>query len=141
MIDGNVVDVVIAFVVGAMTGAAIIDQIRLATIRQLAIRHAELKSYGDEWKAMAKERQVTIDKMRLDGYQVQKSAVVKEAPDIELEGLARAEAQATMRRTQKVFVDRMASDLMRKNPRLSEAEARREAIRMREELDMEDPPT
>jgi Skp family chaperone for outer membrane proteins len=122
-------------------GALLLER-RVGAVRveQLIMRIAEMKTVADEWKTMAKDRQATIDKMRLDGYAIQKIAVVKEAPDLESEGLKRAEDQALQRRSDRQFVARATTDIMKKTG-VNRVEAEREAIRLRKEVDMEDPPT
>jgi hypothetical protein len=134
----NLILLFFAGLVGSIVGVIIGYQL---AGELLAPRLNELKAFGDEWKQAAKERQAVIDRMRNDGYAIQRAAVVKELPDLETEGLARAEADVIRGRADRAFVERAKRDIMEKNPNINSRDAEREAVRLRKETLMEDPPT
>jgi hypothetical protein len=80
-------------------------------------------------------------RMRRDGFTPAKPATVRESPDDEREALARAEQQLIQRRDDAAFIARAKTDIMERNPQISEAAALEEARRLRRSVTDEDPPT
>lgn len=133
--------IILATALGAMvtTGGGVWLGYKLASV--LIGHRAEAEQiHAATWKEYARERQGVMDKMRQEGFLLQKPAKVTEAPDIETEGLARAEQQARTARADRSFIDRAAADIMKNNPNISSHAARAEAVRLRRETQMEDPP-
>ncbi len=90
-------------------------------------------------QAFVAEQVAEMAKLRRDGFAVPTKAKVHEPPDLDTEALARAEYQALGRADDLAFIQRYAKQLVERTG-CSEADALKEARRVRLEEKWEQPP-
>lgn len=135
---------ILATVIGAVIGFIGGWLFRGAVERPLqeayAARYEEMKALAGQWERLAVDKISVIEKMRMDGFSVQRPAKISEAVDPEAEGLRRAEGEVILKKRQRDFMARAKADIRAKRPDISDREATVEALRLLREVEMEDPP-
>ncbi len=78
--------------------------------------------------------------MRRNGFDMARPAKIHAEPDVDAEGLARAENLLTVKMRRQEFIGALAKDLKHRMPEITDRQAVAEAKRLRDEVELEDTP-
>lgn len=101
----------------------------------------DMRALRDRLLDTIDELRTELARMRRDGFQAARPAIVHQAPDEDKVALGVAEQQLIQRRDDAAFIDRAIRDMKAKNPGITDAAARAEAIKLRRAVTDEDPPS